>query len=271
MWTSCVRSRKRRRRLFFYDGRCDPGRGGWIERRGRSVEVRFFNAAESILGGQEIAGAAAEKEGIVNQTWNILCPGMSLKNWAGNPELYRAENVVAVNGAIFEAQLRADYWAVQDVEVVESFYQKAGLGVLNEMAAGTCLWVGDNFEHTAEEEWRGEMDGLLCALERMRVVNHSQWIQADSFCGVAWEVWKEFTFFTAIALALTFQAKEVRVFGADGGRGYFAAGFENDRTDHSARRWEREREIFTGQILPVLKIRGVKINAGDLYADLVQR
>lgn len=199
--------------------------------------------------------------------WVVLCPGPSLRSDLVRSETLAGKFVVAVNGAVAVSPGDVDFWAVQDIEVFRSVFDLLGSEALAALQFPTSIWTHTNFVHSAYNANPAWHSGLIDALDGFRFVNHGRILTDGNFAGLPWAVWAEFTFFTAIALAIHSGAESIEVLGCDLSEGYFDEGFTNERTQHTAGRWIREAGVFKTYILPVAQRYGVHLKGAEAYAD----
>lgn len=205
-----------------------------------------------------------------NDRWVILCPGPSLQRLE-NAQAVKGLNdhLVAVNGAILVAGALADTWVLQDPEVLQTAFLKMGADAMIELAKKTTLWTHHNFVHTIWER-RSEFASPLAFLVRFsfhmaHIPNNASPQNFEALLGVSIDLWREYSFFWAIALAVLSGAKNIDVFGADlCASGYFDNAFINVRTDHTIRRWTRERTIYEETIAPAVRNAGINLRRHEL-------
>ncbi len=187
-------------------------------------------------------GQRMENTKIGSFTWGICCPGPSLALYKTQKKisLDNPDCLVAVNGAVLLSGFKFDYWVMQDIEVFESVIKKTDISQLYT----TRLWI--------PRRWLSDIPEYYD-----RINFHFQAFYKETFPGESMEAfntimpfahyinWPEATVFPAIALAVLSGSKDIRVYGADmGGEGYFIEGLENERTQHTDRRWSNERYWF---------------------------
>lgn len=169
--------------------------------------------------------------------WAVLCPGPSLSKVKSIQAALGC--VIAVNSAILRFPETTRFWAMLDGEV---FASCAGRIDLKKLAAKpVTLWTHHNFENSGRSaDWNHETHELF------RTFSALQWKNLSMLLPVGSDIeWQNYSFFTAIALAIIGRARLIRVYGADlDGNGYFTDGFTNFRTDHRPARWEHESEAF---------------------------
>lgn len=169
--------------------------------------------------------------------WAILCPGPSLarvSHISADPGC-----VIAVNSAICHRPELTRFWAVTDGEVFAAAAADERLNLCALAASPVTLWTHHNFENAGRSaEWSHEIFELFRAFSILSWKNLSDLLPVRSIIP-----WQNYTFFSAIALALICRASSVVIYGADlSGTGYFCKGFQNFRTDHRAKRWENEKD-----------------------------
>lgn len=155
------------------------------------------------------------------RTFNILCPGPSLKKF----EHWQLEHgrTIVVNGAI-AALPTADFWAMQDWEIYDPAYKTP------------ILFVPSSWTTHRPDIQRNKISYEKGGLGKA--------------VGIPLEV-DRYTMTAAIGLALFCDAKQIIVYGADlAGEGYAPrCGEPNSRTDHSERRWKDERALIAEIIM----------------------
>lgn len=202
--------------------------------------------------------------------WVILCPGPSLGRLENvNDVKGPGDRMVAVNGAIIAAGALADTWVVQDPEVLHRAYYKLGPDAMAALVQSTTIWTHHNFIHTLiEQRFFGQLpvDFLVRYPLRMaQIPNHATPGDFQALLGVSIELWREYSFFWAIALAVLSQAQSIDIYGADlCESGYFDNSFINKRTDHTIRRWTRERTIYEQIIAPAVSRAGINMRRIEL-------
>jgi hypothetical protein len=167
--------------------------------------------------------------------WAITCPGPSLRFAA---PVYDDGCLIAVNAAVLHepAGCPADYWALMDPEVFKSVID-APFNLRN-----LIIWTDWNFGNSAEKV-AGWKESHREAFRDFLVFTYGD-LPKKVDLG-ANRLWKSYSVFTAVSLAILRGAKVIRVYGADmAGQGYFLPSFENSRTNHSEKRWADETFFF---------------------------
>jgi hypothetical protein len=177
--------------------------------------------------------------------WGICCPGPSLALYQTQKQISMDNPgcLVAVNGAILLADFNFDYWAIQDIETFETILKKTDPHDVSKFYS-TRLWIPGR--------WLSDIPAHHDSLNYHFQAFYKETFPADSdevfnkIAPFAHHIsWREYTAFTAIALAIISGAKDVRLYGADmSGKGYFIEGIENYRTRHDEKRWSNERCWF---------------------------
>jgi len=179
--------------------------------------------------------------------WTIFCPGPSLNQLKKDKVLalvtnagYQAEYSIAVNGAILNG-FPVKHWVMLDYKVFLSCFNSFSPVGFEALARGTGLWIpnrqlmqvdkafplaGEFLRRFAFKTWpKGQLGGLMPF--------------AKDF------LWDDYSFFCALAIAVMYKAKTIKIYGADmTGEGYFKKGLENKRTSHNTRRWTDEKYKF---------------------------
>jgi hypothetical protein len=182
---------------------------------------------------------------MTNDIWGICCPGPSLALYQIQ-KLISLDNpfcLIAVNSAILLVDFNFDYWAVQDIEVFETVLKKVDPHNIPKLYS-TRLWV--------PSRWLTDIPAHYDPLNYHFQAFYKETFPADSnedFNKIApfahHIIWREYTTFTAIALAIINGAKDIRLYGADmAGKGYFIEGVENYRTRLDEKRWSNEHHWF---------------------------
>lgn len=189
--------------------------------------------------------------------YNIYCPGLSLSN-IHNRDMIGAHKHIAVNGAILQQPV-VHCWAMQDYEVYATCIKKYPcdlmLGAMYQQLIIPNSWYTHHdtwarqhrcdrsiYEYTAWTYSKNQLDYIMPTLKHPEA-----------------GTWSEYTTFTAIAYAMKHGATEIRLFGADmEGEGYCNPDLENERTNHSQKRWNREK-LTLELIIEAAQKRGVTI------------
>lgn len=197
------------------------------------------------------------------ENWAILCPGESL-----NLELpWQRDNggLIAVNGAVLKC--RPDYWSVLDPAVFYACRRSAVRLVFQ-----TVIWTSSGFDlmgttlrdpSSGQKIWDDDTRALFFNFAHQYFGDLSAMMPFGR--GI---LWQEFSFFSAIALAILKGGRNIRIYGADmAGRGYFVAGLENFKTRHTEKRWANERRWFD-EIVEVSHAHGINVErVGTIYED----
>jgi len=184
------------------------------------------------------------------EKWAICCPGPSFAkyNIAKKIESFNPDFIVAVNGAVC-SNLVFDYWVMGDIEV---FSSAASIINLPMIAQSTTLWIPDFWLNHINKF--PELSKIFYKFKRETWNN----LNFEMHIGMGYP-WREYSLFSAIALAVKKGATLIQIYGADmAGSGYFKPGFENNRTRHNDKRWIDERFWFT-EIVWVCKKFGIEI------------
>jgi len=202
------------------------------------------------IGGNLIRAIAAERFAFTakekgtgmksNGGWAIFCPGQSLtqvkKDLAGRS--YCPGMAVAVNCAILTG-LPVRFWAVTDPEVFNSVVP----GLKMKDCADTKLFFPNNWlDHKNRFFPDPAIRDILDAFPQYPYWGAEEIRLTMPFdLDIDWNL----TVFKAIALAVTNGARDIKIYGMDmRGDSYFMRGQQNERTQHTSRRWKAERADF---------------------------
>lgn len=179
------------------------------------------------------------------KNWYVLCPGPSLTllhREIGPPEFGQHDRVVAVNGAILKARQSAHFWAVGDPEVF-----KTCAGQMDPLPLKTVIWTHTKFGRESHESlagWTFESRQTFYKFNNCSYAQITDWVDLGPY-----KDWANYSFFCAIALAVLCNPASITIYGADFmGDGYFLPNIENERTNHSADRWRREKELYRNAV-----------------------
>lgn len=167
--------------------------------------------------------------------WNIYCPGPSLNN--AHPDPCNAD--IAVNQAILKYP-NVEHWAIQDYDV----FAKCSRILWTPDDPRPALWIPSSWI-THEQNWIKKYKKGAPSIMGFPHICYMKTMLKDLMPFGKQIPWDEYTFFTAIALAILRGAQRIQVYGADmHGDGYYKDVPANDIRNHSEKRWDREREIF---------------------------
>lgn len=187
-------------------------------------------------------------------TWGIICPGPSLDLYKMQSKICQdgLEVLVAVNGAIL-LDFRFDFWAVQDIEVLENVYQR--WQTVNR-SPETALWCPDRWLQDIPSDY--QYLELFTSKFKLREFPSKTVADFNLSMPIGKYInWREYTVFMAIALAIKENAKTIFLYGAGmSGKGYCVKGLENYRTQHTERRWSDEA-LKLKQIIELCHAAGI--------------
>ena len=179
---------------------------------------------------------------LMDKCWGILCPGASLNLETTYEQILYIDKpafLVAVNCAVL-GQIKVDYWAMLDIEMFESCYQRwLQLTVTNHCAA---LWI--------PKRWLNDIprhhDHINNFFNKFKKETFSYGSDAPFSVPIPnIQSWWNYSLFVAIAEVITRGARVINIYGADMcGTEYFKPGFRNGRTRHNEKRWAEENAIF---------------------------
>jgi len=192
------------------------------------------------------------------RVWGIFCPGPSLK--AVNGRVFSGiDHSIAVNGAVV-CGFYFDSWVVLDIEALEVAARHRVC--LKQTCPFSTLWFPAGLVNELEQHHKtaSKLLGVIMRTRHLRLYSRKDIKLFNNPCPrIDHLLWRHFTMFIAIALAIRGGAKQIRVYGADlAGDRYFVPGLENERTRLNRERWEMEREIFN-EIVLAAQNKGIKI------------